>query len=311
MKAFLGYIPTILGGIILATIFGAAAAVAVGIVPMESVINIVFPIMGGGNGGGAIPMSQIWGDVTHLDPKVWYAKAFAILSLGNLVAVLFAAILNRIGQKYPKLTGNGQLMEGMSNESPDAVKYKPELLDYAVGLGLGLVIYILADVYASHISLINTHKLGFTIHRFAFVVIFAALLNISNIIPLNVKEGAKGIQSFFARYMSFPLMITVGITTDLHSFVEVFTLGNLFVIVMVVLGAVIGTMLVGKLFHFYPVESAITAGLCMADGGGSGDVQVLGACNRMELMSFAQISSRIGGAIMLVLASIVFGLYYA
>lgn len=51
----------------------------------------------------------------------------------------------------------------------------------------------------------------------------------------------------------------------------------------------------------------LTAGLCMANGGGSGDVQCLGAAHRMELMSYAQISSRIGGAIMLVVASFFFG----
>ena len=38
-----------------------------------------------------------------------------------------------------------------------------------------------------------------------------------------------------------------------------------------------------------------------------GDVQCLGAAHRMELMSYAQISSRIGGAIMLVVASFFFG----
>jgi Na+/citrate or Na+/malate symporter len=74
---------------------------------------------------------------------------------------------------------------------------------------------------------------------------------------------------------------------------------------LVVLGAVVGTALVGKLVGFYPIEAAITAGLCMANMGGTGDVAVLTAAHRMELMPFAQISSRLGGAFIILLATFI------
>jgi malate:Na+ symporter len=58
---------------------------------------------------------------------------------------------------------------------------------------------------------------------------------------------------------------------------------------------------VGKLMKMYPVDSAIVTG-CHSGLGGTGDVAILSASNRMSLMPFAQISTRLGGASTVILA---------
>ncbi|MCD8120795.1 MAG: 2-hydroxycarboxylate transporter family protein [Clostridiales bacterium] len=309
LKSFAGYIPTIIGGIVGALGLAAIVGAIMGIGAIEAMTTFAIPIMGGGNGAGIQPMSVMWSSATGGEAASWFATAFAIISLGNLVAVFFSALLNKLGQMKPELTGNGQLMKDDDNATSKDEEVKPTVADYATGLALGLVCYSVADLYSKHISIINNHlDLGFTIHTFAFMVILMAIINIANILPANVKAGAKAMQGFFVKFMSFPLMITVGIGTNLTDYAKVFTNpANLLVIIATVIGAMLGTFIIGNLFHFYPVEGMLTAGLCMANGGGSGDVQCLGAANRMEMMSYAQISSRIGGAIMLVVASFFFG----
>ncbi|MFR8717480.1 MAG: 2-hydroxycarboxylate transporter family protein [Faecalibacterium sp.] len=308
IKSFAGFIPTILAGIAGALGLAGLVGAITGVGAIEAIATYAIPVMGGGNGAGITPMSKMWAAATGGDASSWYASAFAIISIGNLCAVFMSALLNKLGQIKPSMTGNGRLMVSEENVSTKSSDVKPTAADYATGLALGVVCFNVANLYAKHISIINHANLGFSIHTFAFMVILMAILNMTNILPENVKAGARGMQQFFVKYMSFPLMITVGIGTNLTDYAKVFTNPAYIVIIMAtVIGAMIGTFIVGKLFHFYPVEGMLTAGLCMANGGGAGDVQCLGAAHRMELMSYAQISSRIGGAIMLVIASFVFG----
>jgi Na+/citrate or Na+/malate symporter len=53
---------------------------------------------------------------------------------------------------------------------------------------------------------------------------------------------------------------------------------------------------VGRLLKMYPIDTAIV-NACHSGQGGTGDVAILTAANRMQLMPFAQIATRIGGAI--------------
>ena len=93
---------------------------------------------------------------------------------------------------------------------------------------------------------------------------------------------------------------------DFHTMLSVLSLGNIFAVIMIVVGVVLGAAVFGWLVGFFPIESGITAGLCMANMGGAGDLAVLGAAKRMSLMGYAQISSRIGGAIILLIGSVAF-----
>ena len=139
------------------------------------------------------------------------------------------------------------------------------------------------------------------------MIVLVALANGLGIIPGSLRQAAKEVQSFFTKNIVILVMVGVGVETDLSELVAAITFGNVVMALLIVIGAIIGSGLVGYLVGFYFVDSAVTAGLCMANRGGSGDIAVLGAADRMELMSYAQLSSRLGGGIILVIGSILFG----
>jgi malate:Na+ symporter len=94
----------------------------------------------------------------------------------------------------------------------------------------------------------------------------------------------------------------------LEDVAAVLTVGYVVVCASVVLAMVTAGFFVGKLMKMYPVESAIVTG-CHSGLGGTGDVAILSASNRMGLMPFAQISTRIGGAATVIIATLLLGMF--
>ena len=71
-----------------------------------------------------------------------------IISIGNLCAVFMSALLNKLGQIKPSMTGNGRLMVSEENVSTKSSDVKPTAADYATGLALGVVCFNVANLYA-------------------------------------------------------------------------------------------------------------------------------------------------------------------
>jgi len=308
LRSLIGYIPTILAAVIGASVLGILGGMMFGISIKDIMMLYVLPIMGGGNGAGAIPLSEIYHSVTGGSTETYYSVAIAILTIANVVAIICAAVLNTIGKKMPALTGNGELIRNKAafNVSPDKeVAITPR--EIAIGLMISVCIYTIS--YALSKKILP----GFgdvKIHTFAYMVIIIAIINGLGWCSDEIKEGAKRLSTFFTKQLLWVLMVGVGIAyTNLGEVIAAINFTNLILASMIVVGAIIGASLGGWAMGFYPIESSITAGLCMANRGGSGDLEVLAAADRMSLISYAQISSRLGGGIILVIASVLFGIF--
>lgn len=312
IKSISGYIPLIIIGVVGASIGGIVVGFIFGKSPIDVMMNYVLPIMGGGTGAGAVPMSQMWASQTGRPASEWFGFAISILSIANVFAIICGALLKKLGEVKSSLTGNGKLLIDNSKEAvkDKEVDVKPELTDTTAAFILTGVLFMVAHILGElWAAFAKSHNIKFELHRLVFLILLTIFLNIANVVPDKIKAGAKRMQTFFSKHTIWILMAAVGFTTDVKEIIKAAAPSNVLIALAIVLSAVGLIMLVARKMKFYPVEAAITAGLCMANRGGAGDVAVLGAADRMDLMSFAQISSRIGGAVMLVLGSVLFGLF--
>lgn len=305
IKSIAGYIPSILGAVLGAGLFGIGVGLLFGVTPSETMIMYVLPIMGGGNGAGAIPLSEIYQTVTGEPAASYYAFAIAILTIANIFAIISGGVLNAIGNKRTQLTGDKKTLMRNSDEFPDeAEDAKVTVRDYGGAMMLALTFYVLGALFS---NVLLPTIFGVAIHQYAYMIIFVAIANALGIIPTYVKKATKNLQNFFTRNFILVIMIGVGAETDLGELFAAITFSNVLMALMIVIGAIVGGAVVGYLVGFYPIDTAVTAGLCMANRGGSGDIAVLGAADRMGLMAYAQLSSRLGGGMILIIASILFG----
>lgn len=305
LKSSTLFIPTMLASILGAAIFGVIGGIFFKKNLIEILTAYVLPIMGGGAGAGAIPMAKVYNEVTGLDASSYLSFALAILAVGNIVAVIFAVILNVIGNLFPKFSGKGELVKrGQNIEVEEKNSNNVSMDDIAASIFLTAGFYIFSLFFAKKIL---PKIFGVVIPEFAYLIIFATLANVFKLIPENLKTALQKCQQFCASKLIWVQMAGCGITLiNFDEMLSVLSLENLIIVILIVIGCCIGSALFGWIVGFYPVESAITGGLCMANMGGAGDLAVLGAAKRMELMSYAQISSRIGGAIVLLIGSLIF-----
>ena len=306
IKASVRYLPAIIGGVTVALGLVALTGALIGYGAKEAILYIGVPIMGGGMGAGAVPLSKIFGSSLGKDPAEMLSIMVPAVALGNALAIIIAGLLDRIGKVKKSLTGSGELLvnKNQTAATMDATPEAAAALDYRM-MGMGLLLSVTFFGVGNIIG-----KFIPAVHAYAWMIIAVAVVKMLGVLPRKYEEGASQWFQFVMTNLTGVLLVGIGVAyTNLQQVIDAFTLQYVLLVGVTVIGAVIGSGFVGRLVGFYPIESSITAGLCMANMGGTGDVAVLSASKRMELMPFAQISSRIGGAFMLILASALLGFF--
>lgn len=292
------FAPLALGSIVAAGV-GMAVGLAFGLEPKHTFFFLIVPIMAGGVGEGAIPLSVGYSQFAHLPPGDLLAQILPSVMFGSLTAILISGVLNMLGKRFPSLTGEGRLTIGEHDvplTGEDAVRPQTTVATVAAAAITAVTLYLMGAL---------AQKLwGFP--GPVTMLFIAVLLKLGRLVSPDLEQGAFSVFQFFRTAVTYPLLFAIGVAmTPWDKLSGAFTLPNMVTIVATVAAMIATGFSVARFLKMHPIDTAIVTA-CHSGQGGTGDVAILTAANRMQLMPFAQIATRIGGAITVTLALIAF-----
>lgn len=277
-----------------ALLVGTAVGTVLGLGARHTLLMIVIPVMAGGVGEGAIPLSVGYGALWHQPQGELFAQVLPPVMFGSLTAILLAGVLNFLGRRYPRLTGEGRLQAEESEQLATQEHDRPVNLDVTHIAAAGLLVVAL---YLVGLICFQTFGLPAPVA----MLLLAVLVKLAQAVPPSLQQGAYVVYEFFRRAVTYPLLFAIGVAlTPWERLMAAFAPRNLLTIVATVVTLVVTGFFVGRWIRLFPIDTAIVIA-CRAGQGGTGDVAILTAANRMQLMPFAQIATRIGGAITITL----------
>jgi malate:Na+ symporter len=288
------FIPLSVGSIA-AALVGTAVGTLLGLGAKHTLFFLIVPIMAGGVGEGAIPLSVGYAQILGRSQGELFAEVLPVVMLGSLTAILLAGGLNLIGKRYRNLTGEGRLQPGQQEElqsSKEDPLPEPHVTDIVAAGLFAISLYLLG---------LLCNKL-FGLPAPVSMLFITVLVKLARAVSPQLQAGAFFVFRFFQVGVTYPLLFAIGVAlTPWQTLMAAFVLPKLVTIAATVTTLVATGFIVGKWVKLYPIEAAIV-NACHSGQGGTGDVAILTAANRMQLMPFAQVATRIGGAITVTLA---------
>jgi Na+/citrate or Na+/malate symporter len=289
------FVPIVAGSVVAAAV-GTLAGTALGLGATHTFFFIVVPIMAGGVGEGAIPLSIGYGALLHQEQGALIASILPPAMFGSLCAVVLSGLLNFAGKRWPYLTGQGRLQpDDAPGEKPDEHSTPAVAVD-------------IPNIAAAALTATALYLVGVLAQRLwgwpgPIVMLFAVVaIKLARIAAPPLEAAAFAVYRFFAIAVTYPLLFAIGVSmTPWDDLVAALAPANIVTIFVTVATLMATGFIVAGRLRMYPIDVAIV-NACHSGQGGTGDVAILTAANRLQLMPFAQIATRIGGAVTVLLA---------
>lgn len=300
LQSTIRVLPCMLGTLLFVYIFAYLASIITGKTLLDGMFMVGLPNFTGGSSGAIAVVPEIYSKVFGTEAGMYSAKLLVYMNISNVITVVFAILITKLAEKYSNLSGNGRMIKGLEASVNKTENEKVDMIPNIHRLGMGLLIsstFLVAGSLAA--------ALVPQLNYIAWATIIIILVKVIGLSNDEISHSTSAWQAFMVKNF-LPFMITgIGIASlDLAKIVEYITVTNVVIIILVNIGSILGSLIFGKLLGFYPAEAMIVIGCNMGNLGGSGALQVLSSTDRMEMMPFAVIANRIGGAVNIILISL-------
>ena len=302
LKSVSRFIPAILVAQFCAMALVAVGCLITGYSLKEGLFYVCAPLLSGGVSGPSAVLGPMYTEISGTDMTSLAGLMVCYDNIGNVLAIVGSGILARFCLDNPKLAGHGKMIVGQDKLELGEEK-RPMASDDYTRLATGAFV-VAAFMVAGNIL---GKVVPVSIHGVAWAIILCLIFKCAGWLPAELEDSTIYWNQFIMKNFLAPLVLCIGIRyLDLHALAAYFDWKALIMIVLTLSGATGGAMAAGKILGLYPLETGLAAGLCNCNSGGSGDIACLSAADCMEVLPFASISTRIGGGLMLVWASLLF-----
>ena len=268
----------------------------------DSVMYVSLPMMSGGMGAGITPLSQIYADgLANGNQAAIFSQLAPAVTFGNILAIIGALFIAKAFAKT-KYNGNGTLINATKEELE-----KPKITLDAQQIGVGMLFSFSLLVVGAILS-----DFFPKIHEYAFMIVIVFILKALNIVPKKLEDSVVMFNNVVMTNLTHAVLAGIGLALiDLSTLASAFTWQFVVLCLTSVVSMGAASWFFGMVLGMYPVETAIGAGMINNSMGGTGNIAVLSASDRMEMIAFAQMANRLCGAIVLILGGILIRFFYS
>lgn len=268
----------------------------------DSVMYVSLPMMSGGMGAGITPLSQIYADgLANVNQAAIFSQLAPAVTFGNILAIIGALFIAKAFAKT-KYNGHGTLINATKEELE-----KPKITLNAQQIGVGMLFSFSLLVVGAILS-----DFFPKIHEYAFMIVIVFILKALNIVPKKLEDSVVMFNNVVMTNLTHAVLAGIGLALiDLSTLASAFTWQFVVLCLTSVVSMGAASWFFGMVLGMYPVETAIGAGMINNSMGGTGNIAVLSASDRMEMIAFAQMANRLCGAIVLILGGILIRFFYS